>query len=162
MCTCAPPQNSPVGRSCSRSIAFRCNFRSTRRCRSPENSWSAHVTMIGNWNPFSKACLQNNEKLMRQRKDQKGYHNQTLDKLSEFHLGDGQIQGYGTSWLCTPPLILPFSFHLREDYEKKQQKHLKKKKNFSPECSQYHFGSIHTLTIPWASSSCGPERWEQI
>lgn len=65
---------------------------------------------------------------MRQRKDQKGYHNQTLDKLSEFHLGDGQIQGYGTSWLCTPPLILPFSFHLREDYEKKQQKHLKKKR----------------------------------
>lgn len=79
--------------------------------------------MIGNWNPFSKACLPRSEKLMRQRKDQKRYHNQTLDKLSEFHLGDGQIQGYGTSWLCTPPLILPFSFHLQEDYEKKQQKH---------------------------------------
>ena len=43
MTTCAPPQNSPVGRSCSFSIAFRRSFRSTALCRSPENSSQVHV-----------------------------------------------------------------------------------------------------------------------
>ena len=80
------------------------------------------------WNPSSKACLQcNNNKLMRQRKDKKGHHNQTSERLSEFHLlgSAEQIQGHGMSWLCIPLLFscfLMFSFHLGEEYEKKQPK----------------------------------------